>query len=145
MTPIERANEIVQRELDTLINWREEYLTHQSHLVKMIELFGENDQTTFSMNLSYVCIRILEVNDIPLELKHIHPIMRKAGYVPRHFNKENAIWEWGLPNRTKDPVSSQFFFNLSENSVCRKVQVGTKETPVYEIQCGDSVGIEVPV
>lgn len=70
-----------------------------------------------------------------LALKGWH---RKQGQGPDLFEDIGRL-SWHLINKN-DPapiVVNAFFWDRS-HQVCKKVQVGTKEVPVYEIQCTDT-------
>lgn len=142
-TPAERATDILVRELKSLEESIKGHREHYDPLVLAIKLFGDDPEVWFDIQ-SYTASVLLIVGDINTTLKSIHHKMRAAGWIPiESFNKKTLTWFWredwsgtGLPQIC-------FHLSLSDNSTCRKVQVGVTETPVYEIRC-DGGEIEEP-
>ena len=145
-TPHERAEVIVAHYVEEREAWTEKCRGNLDALVTAIELFGGNLDTKFEVDSIDVTVHIT-VDDVNATLKEIHHAMRSIGWIVRSpFNKDGLTWTWVENWESAYPVI-HFRLSLSGNASCKKVQVGTTEVPVYEIQCSDdgrSFDIEEP-
>lgn len=74
------------------------------------------------------------------ELAQVTPLFRELAKEGQHTNKSNPFDDCGdMPMRRYQMQSpSLAVMVLYSGEKCQKVQVGTKEIPVYEVKCGES-------
>lgn len=146
-TPIERATTILDYDLNRLDEIIARHHKHFDALVLAIKTFGNYPGASFALN-SWEAAVVIYVRDINETLKHIHHTMRKLGWRPiNKFDRTHLTWDWREGSMPTDSPVIRFSLFLTENAICRKVQIGVEEVPVYEIQCednGQSVDIEEP-
>lgn len=130
-----RARVVLGSEVGILERAIAEHHRHFDALVLAIDLFGDDPDTVFSLQSDAAWVH-LTVDDVNTSLREIHHTMRSAGWKPvRPFNKKGLKWDWS--EETDSPVIT-FYIGLSSNATCKRVQVGTEQTPVYEIRCEDN-------
>lgn len=151
---METIEEQAKLKLATQLTWVEETrkhtLEHYPHLKAMMGIFEGEDwkhlSPWFSLESYEVFVMLHKVEDINEVLKKVHGLLRKAGYVPRElFDKEELQWHW-KPESYEEELSPSIRIKLvlADGGKCKRVCIGTKEVPVYEIQCDDGA-IEAPV
>lgn len=142
-TPRKEAQDILERETKSFLDCITAHGEQLNALVLAIETFGDDPEVFFRLNSSHAEV-ILTVKDINTTLKSIHHRMRRIGWaVETPFDKKYLSWLW----KKGDNLAISFTLRLANNATCRKVQIGTREVPVYEIQCeenGQSFDIEEP-
>ena len=134
-TPREKAQEILDRQ----VKWRmDEIAAHSKHfdaLILAIQVFGSDSDVSFNLGADEATVRFI-VKDINTTLKSIHHQMRSIGWkAVSPFCKDYISWYWREDGKPMGSPEIVFRLDLADNATCRKVQVGTKEVPVFEIQC----------
>ena len=134
-TPYEKAQEILDREVKIVRYTIAGHEKHLDALALIIEIFRNDLVVFFGLESSYA-VAVITTEDINGTLESIHHRMRRAGWKPSSpFNKERLSWHWRENGTLEDSPVIRFALLLADNATCRKVQVGTREVPVWEIQC----------
>lgn len=120
-------------------------LKHYEYLPTLMQAFSGEEweafEPWFSLESYELYVLLYKVEDINKILKKIHGAMRKAGFKPRGlFDTEGLSWIWRPENSTEYYPSIRIGLSLADGGKCKRVKVGTKKVPVYEIQCdGESI------
>ena len=134
-TPREKAQGILEREIKIIRHYIAGHEKHLDALTLIIEMFRNDPVVFFGLESSYA-VAVITTEDINGTLKSVHHRMRRAGWVPSSpFNKEDLSWHWRENGTPEDSPVIRFALLLTDNATCRKVQVGTREFPIWEIQC----------